>query len=179
LPETVVQGSLDQNEEKEIYQDTEESDITSMKAGVCLFDAANYIPIDRLQMSELETDEHIVIGFDIKQQDINEHIVIKSNPDEHDIDELKFEVSNSEIANSQHNFDDDEIKIEDQTDQHSSSSSSVGEASLQTSPQTIEEYKKEIAHLYKVNKEQEVEFDKLDVYLTAGAYSCTCSAQFG
>jgi len=165
-PETVVQGSLDRNEEEEVYQDTEESDVTSVKKGACLFDAVNYIPIDKLQISELDTDEHIVIRFDIEQQDIDEHIVIKSIPDEQDIDEHKFEVSNSEIANSQHNSNDDEIDIDDQTDQHSSSSSSVDGASLQTSPRTIKEYRDEIAHLYKVKKEQEVEFDKLEVYLT-------------
>jgi len=165
-PKTVVQGSLDRNEEEEVYQDTEESDLTSVKKGACLFDAANYIPIDKLQISELDTDEHIVIGFDIEQQDIDEHIVIKSNPDEQNIEEHKFEVSNSEIANCQHNSNDDEIEIDDQTDQHSSSSSSVDGASLQTSPRTIEEYKDEITHLYKVNKKQKVEFDKLEVYLT-------------
>jgi len=100
-------------------------------------DAATYIPIDKLQIGELDTDEHRDIGPDIERQDIDEQIVIKSIPDEHDIDGHKFEISNSEIANGQHNSDDDEIETEDQTDQHLSSSSSVVGASSQTCPRTI------------------------------------------
>jgi len=106
-PETITQAAKNRHEEEEVYQDTEESDSVSTKEGASLFDAANSLPIGNLQIEKFYSEEP-------------------------DVDET--DIANTKIAQYQHDSDNEVGDLEDQTDQHSTSSSSVGEASEQISP---------------------------------------------
>jgi len=123
--------AVDRIDEEEVYQDSEEPEAAKELGDP--FDSTDNIPINKLNIDEVETDKHKVDEL---------------NFDEHNLDEHNSKELNSETEINQHNSDEDEVEIEEQTDQHSSGSveESEGCASSITSPETIDEYIRELAH---------------------------------